>query len=391
MHSLYCCTRCRAEMASTTQEYYQQYYAQYYQQQQQAQAGGGTYPAGYAQSYSQAYTPPTQPPLPTEDAKAPLPEPGTDPPTDTGVPIATQALTSSYWTTQYPQTSQAWSQTSQPYTTWSQTNQPNTTWSQTSQPNAQWSQTSQPNAQWSQTNQPNAQWSQTSQPNAQWSQTSQPNAQWTGWNQPNYQWGWGGWQPPSPWVPGQTAWAGTAPPPDTVVQPEGRAKSPGTPPLREGDVPAIETTGEPLPNHSVTRENPSQSQRVYAESASLLGSKHSRPEGNEDNLISEKKSRREGSVPPQQEESSGGGMCLLVILIISKLTLYTVDKWPPKLKEYVARAFSACTKEGEREYVHRVLDDELNKMFADKTQWSIDWDTYPLPTSVRLSIVVCSV
>ncbi len=56
------------------------------------------------------------------------------------------------------------------------------------------------------------------------------------------------------------------------------------------------------------------------------------------------------------------------------------DKWPPKMKEYVARAFAACTGEEDREYVHGVLDDELNKMFSDNRQWAIDWDTYLLPT-----------
>ncbi len=82
---------------------------------------------------------------------------------------------------------------------------------------------------------------------------------------------------------------------------------------------------------------------------------------------------------------------MFVCVVMPQLTLYTVDKWPPKLKEYVARAFNACSGEEEREYVHRVLDDQLNTMFSEKTQWSIDWDTYPLPTSVRLSNVVCSV
>ncbi len=50
------------------------------------------------------------------------------------------------------------------------------------------------------------------------------------------------------------------------------------------------------------------------------------------------------------------------------------------MKEYVARAFAACTNEEDRDHVHSVLDNELNKMFADNRQWAINWDTYPLPT-----------
>ena len=50
------------------------------------------------------------------------------------------------------------------------------------------------------------------------------------------------------------------------------------------------------------------------------------------------------------------------------------------MKEYVSRAFNACTREEDREYVHRVLDEELNRLFSENKQWTIDWDTYPLPT-----------
>ena len=60
------------------------------------------------------------------------------------------------------------------------------------------------------------------------------------------------------------------------------------------------------------------------------------------------------------------------------------------MKDYVSRAFNACTREEDREYVHRVLDEELNRLFSENKQWTIDWDTYPLPTYVTCSYLVCN-
>ena len=52
---------------------------------------------------------------------------------------------------------------------------------------------------------------------------------------------------------------------------------------------------------------------------------------------------------------------------------------PPKLKNYVARAFASAKNEDEREQIHQHLDVTLNKIFAEKRQWDLDWDNYPLP------------
>ena len=52
---------------------------------------------------------------------------------------------------------------------------------------------------------------------------------------------------------------------------------------------------------------------------------------------------------------------------------------PPKMKEYVARAFGSGKTEEERELIHKHLDTTLNKIFAEKQQWDIDWDNFPLP------------
>ena len=57
----------------------------------------------------------------------------------------------------------------------------------------------------------------------------------------------------------------------------------------------------------------------------------------------------------------------------------TKGKFPPGFSTYVNRAFSACSTSDEREKVHEYLDIELNKIFNEKKQWEIDWDTYPLP------------
>jgi len=54
-------------------------------------------------------------------------------------------------------------------------------------------------------------------------------------------------------------------------------------------------------------------------------------------------------------------------------------RMPPTMKDYVTRAFSSASTESEREFVHRYLDDKLNKIFAENQQWSIDWDRYPMP------------
>lgn len=65
---------------------------------------------------------------------------------------------------------------------------------------------------------------------------------------------------------------------------------------------------------------------------------------------------------------------------VSEENTHQPSKWPPKFKGYVQRAFAAAVSDSDKEYVHRVLDEELNRMFADKKQWEIDWDSYPLPT-----------
>lgn len=55
------------------------------------------------------------------------------------------------------------------------------------------------------------------------------------------------------------------------------------------------------------------------------------------------------------------------------------DKMPLDMKNYVARAFSSARNEEERELIHKHLDTTLNKIFAEKRQWSIEWDNYPMP------------
>ena len=54
-------------------------------------------------------------------------------------------------------------------------------------------------------------------------------------------------------------------------------------------------------------------------------------------------------------------------------------KMPPKMKEYVTRAFASASSEEERDLVHQFLDDKLNKIFAENKQWTIDWERYPMP------------
>lgn len=55
------------------------------------------------------------------------------------------------------------------------------------------------------------------------------------------------------------------------------------------------------------------------------------------------------------------------------------DKMPPKMKEYVSRAFSSGRTEEERELIHKHLDSKLNMIFSENKQWGIDWDNYPMP------------
>lgn len=55
------------------------------------------------------------------------------------------------------------------------------------------------------------------------------------------------------------------------------------------------------------------------------------------------------------------------------------NKMPPKLKSYVARSFGSAKNEEERELIHKHLDATLNKVFAEKRQWEVDWDSFPLP------------
>lgn len=52
---------------------------------------------------------------------------------------------------------------------------------------------------------------------------------------------------------------------------------------------------------------------------------------------------------------------------------------PPKMKDYVTRAFASASNEEDRERIHQFLDNTLNKIFAENKQWSIDWDRYPMP------------
>lgn len=52
----------------------------------------------------------------------------------------------------------------------------------------------------------------------------------------------------------------------------------------------------------------------------------------------------------------------------------------PQNEGVLTRAFNACSNEKDREYVHHVLDEELNRLFSENKQWNIDWDSYPLPT-----------
>lgn len=52
---------------------------------------------------------------------------------------------------------------------------------------------------------------------------------------------------------------------------------------------------------------------------------------------------------------------------------------PPKMKEYVNRAFLSTHNEEERDLIHKHLDAKLNKIFREGRQWTIDWDKEPLP------------
>ena len=61
----------------------------------------------------------------------------------------------------------------------------------------------------------------------------------------------------------------------------------------------------------------------------------------------------------------------------------TRGKFPPGFSTYVNRAFAACSTSEEREKIHEYLDVELNKIFNDKKQWEIDWETFPLPKYVH--------
>ncbi len=55
------------------------------------------------------------------------------------------------------------------------------------------------------------------------------------------------------------------------------------------------------------------------------------------------------------------------------------DNMPQKMKDYVARAFASAKTEEDRDLVHKHLDSRLNEVFAKKQQWTIDWDTFPMP------------
>lgn len=48
-------------------------------------------------------------------------------------------------------------------------------------------------------------------------------------------------------------------------------------------------------------------------------------------------------------------------------------------RSYISRAFDACSTDQERDRIHHFLQVELLEIFKENKQWSINWDTYPLP------------
>ena len=61
-------------------------------------------------------------------------------------------------------------------------------------------------------------------------------------------------------------------------------------------------------------------------------------------------------------------------------------KFPPGFSTYINKAFASCSTAEERDKLHKYLDNEMNKLFSDKKQWEIDWDSYPLPRYVPLNV-----
>jgi hypothetical protein len=58
----------------------------------------------------------------------------------------------------------------------------------------------------------------------------------------------------------------------------------------------------------------------------------------------------------------------------------TPEQWPPKLKDYIDRAFAACSgRAADLERVQQFLKVELNDIFRQNRAWEVDWDRKPLP------------
>jgi hypothetical protein len=59
---------------------------------------------------------------------------------------------------------------------------------------------------------------------------------------------------------------------------------------------------------------------------------------------------------------------------------FTPEQWPPKLRDYIDRAFAACQgRAADLERVQQFLKVELNDIFRQNRAWDVDWDHKPLP------------
>lgn len=61
------------------------------------------------------------------------------------------------------------------------------------------------------------------------------------------------------------------------------------------------------------------------------------------------------------------------------------NQWPPKLQQFVERAFKQCKSEYERECMQGTLKGVIQFMSSHQRLWSTDWDNYPLPRVANAS------
>lgn len=53
--------------------------------------------------------------------------------------------------------------------------------------------------------------------------------------------------------------------------------------------------------------------------------------------------------------------------------------WPPAMKEYVQRCFTACETEDDKDRTEKVLKEILQERLKDGSAYTIDWTREPLP------------